>query len=233
VTTKSDDRKAEPEGLNRPLEKSDDRKAEPEGLNRPLEKDARRFAPAVARNRDPLLDVLRGVLPEGLVLEVASGSGEHAIHFAGALPGLTWQPSDPEEGARASIDAWTRESGLTNICPALALNAATWPWPIDAADAVFCANMIHIAPWSAALGLLRGARGLLPPGAPLVLYGPYLRADVQTAQGNIDFDASLRARNPEWGIRALEEVAIAAEGFSLDRVVEMPANNLTVIFRKT
>lgn len=172
------------------------------------------------------------MLPDGVVLEVASGSGEHAVHMAGALPGLTWQPSDPDEGARASIDAWTRESGLPNIRPALALDAAAWPWPIDAADAILCVNMIHIAPWSAALGLLRGARELLPPGEPLILYGPFLRADVQTAQGNLDFDASLRARNPEWGIRALEEVAGAAEGLSLDRFVEMPANNLTVIFRR-
>ncbi|WP_421994709.1 DUF938 domain-containing protein [Roseococcus sp.] len=211
---------------------SGDRKAGPEGLNRPLEKDARRFAPAVARNRDPLLDVLRGVLPEGLVLEIASGSGEHAVHFAGALPGLTWQPSDPEEGARASIDAWTQASGLPNIRLALAVNAASRPWPIAAVDAIFCANMIHIAPWAAGLGLLRGARELLPPGAPLVLYGPFLRAGVPTAQGNLDFDASLRARDPEWGIRALEEVARAAEGFALDRVVEMPANNLTVVFRR-
>lgn len=194
--------------------------------------DARRFAPAAARNRDPLLEVLRGVLTDGLVLEVASGSGEHAVHMAGALPGLTWQPSDPDEGARASIDAWTRESGLPNIRPALTLDAAAWPWPIDAADAILCVNMIHIAPWSAALGLLRGARELLPPGAPLILYGPFLRADVQTAQGNLDFDASLRARNPEWGIRALEEVVASAEGLSLDRFVEMPANNLTVIFRR-
>jgi hypothetical protein len=195
--------------------------------------DARRHAPATARNRDPLLDVLRGVLPaDGLVLEVASGSGEHAIHFAAALPGLTWQPSDPDEGARASIDAWVQESGLPNIRPALPLDASAWPWTIEAADAVLCVNMIHIAPWSAALGLLRGACALLPPGAPLILYGPFLRADVQAAQGNIDFDASLRSRNPAWGIRSLEEVAMAAEGFSLDRMVEMPANNLTVIFRR-
>ncbi len=195
--------------------------------------DARRHAPATVRNREPLLDVLRGVLPaEGLVLEIASGSGEHAVHFAAALPGLTWQPTDPDEGARASIDAWAREGGLKNIRPALALDAVAWPWPIDAADAILCVNMIHIAPWSATLGLLRGARELLSPGAPLILYGPFLRASVQTAQSNLDFDADLRRRNPDWGIRSLEEVAMAAEGFSLERVVEMPANNLTVIFRR-
>ena len=194
---------------------------------------ARRYAPATARNRGPLLDVLRGVLPqEGLVLEVASGSGEHAIHFAAALPDLVWQPTDPDEGARASIDAWALEAGLQNVLPALPLDASAWPWTVEAADAVLCVNMIHIAPWSAALGLLRGAREILPPGGPLVLYGPFLRADFQTAQSNIDFDADLRRRNPEWGIRSLEEVARAAEGFSLERVAEMPANNLTVIFRR-
>lgn len=195
--------------------------------------DARRHAPAVARNRDPLLAVLRGVLPEdGLVLEIASGSGEHAIHFAAALPGLTWQPTDPDEGARASIDAWARESGLPNIRPALPLDASAWPWTVRAADAILCVNMIHIAPWSATLGLLRGACELLPASAPLVLYGPFLRASVQTAQSNLDFDADLRRRNPAWGIRSLEEVAEAAKGFSLARVAEMPANNLTVIFRR-
>nr|WP_314075470.1 DUF938 domain-containing protein [uncultured Roseococcus sp.] len=195
--------------------------------------DARRYAPAAARNRDPLLEALRGALPaEGTVLEVASGSGEHAIHFAAALPGLTWQPSDPDEGARASIDAWARESGLPNLRSALALDAAGWPWPLAAADAILCVNMIHIAPWSATLGLLRGARALLGPGAPLVLYGPYLRAGVPTAPGNLAFDAQLRGRDPSWGLRELEKVEAAAEGFALDRVVEMPANNLTVIFRR-
>ncbi|MDB5413117.1 MAG: hypothetical protein JWR10_1452 [Rubritepida sp.] len=195
--------------------------------------DERRFAPAVARNRDALLDVLRGVLPErGLVLEIASGSGEHAVHIAGALPGLTWQPSDPDAAARASCDAWARESGSANIRPALALDAASWPWPIRHAEALLCVNMIHIAPWSATLGLLRGAAEILPPHAPLVLYGPYIRATVETAFSNLDFDASLRARNPEWGIRALEDVAAAAEGFTLEHVTEMPANNLTVVFRR-
>lgn len=213
---------------------SDDRRAQPGGLNRPPENDARRFAPAAARNRDPLLDVLRSVLPEeGLVLEIASGTGEHAVHFAAALPSLTWQPTDPDGGARASIDAWARQSGLKNIRPALPLDASAWPWTIQAADAILCVNMIHIAPWTATLGLLRGACELLPPAAPLILYGPFLRASVQTAPSNLDFDADLRRRNPEWGIRSLEEVAKAARGFSLERVVEMPANNLTVIFRRT
>jgi len=196
-----------------------------------MSEDARRLAPAVARNREPLLEVLRGVLPaEGLVLEVASGSGEHAAHMAAALPDLTWQPSDPDAESRASIGAWAE--GHPNICPALALDASAWPWPIDRADALLCVNMIHIAPWSATLGLMRGAAALLPAGAPLVLYGPYLRDGVPTAPGNIEFDASLRARNPEWGVRRLQDVAAAAVGFTLDRVVEMPANNLTVVFRR-
>lgn len=193
--------------------------------------DPRRFAPATARNREPLLEVLRGILPaEGLVLEVASGTGEHAVHIAAALPGLTWQPSDPSEEARRSIDAWA--AGQPNIRPALALDASAWPWPIAKADAALCVNMIHIAPWAACLGLLRGAAALLPPGAPLVLYGPYLRDGVATAASNLDFDASLKARNAEWGLRRLEDVAAAAEGFALERVTEMPANNLTVVFRR-
>ena len=193
--------------------------------------DPRRIAPAVARNRDALLDALRGVMPEsGLVLEVASGTGEHALHVAEAMSSLIWQPSDPSAEARASTDAWAE--GVANIRPALELDASAWPWPIAAADALLCVNMIHIAPWSACLGLLRGARAILPPGAPLILYGPFLRAGVVTAPGNLDFNASLRERDPAWGIRALEDVAAAAEGFMIDRVFEMPANNLTVVFRR-
>lgn len=193
--------------------------------------DPRRYAPAAARNREPLLEVLRGILPaQGVVLEVASGTGEHAVHIASALPGVIWQPSDPSEEARRSIDAWA--AGHANIRPALALDAGAWPWPIQAADAVLCVNMIHIAPWAACLGLLRGAAALLPPGAPLVLYGPYLRDGAETAPSNLDFDASLRSRNPEWGLRRLEDVMAAAEGFTLAQVIEMPANNLTVVFRR-
>lgn len=196
------------------------------------EADARRFAPATSRNRAPLLEVLRDILPKaGLVLEVASGTGEHAVHVAGAMPGLEWQPSDPSEEARASIDAWA--SGHGTIRPALALDASAWPWPIGRADAVLCVNMIHIAPWTACLGLLHGAMAILPVGAPLILYGPFLRAGVETAPSNLEFDASLKARNPNWGLRRLENVAAAAAGFTLDRVVVMPAHNLTVVFRRT
>ena len=193
--------------------------------------DPRRIAPAVARNRDALLAALRKVLPnQGLVLEIASGSGEHAAHIAAALPRLTWQPSDPDADARASIDAWC--SDAPNIRPALALDATAWPWPITHADAILCVNMIHIAPWAATLGLMRGAAAILPAGGRLLLYGPFLRAKIATAPGNRDFDASLRERDPAWGIRALEAVGEAAIGFTLDRVVEMPANNLTVVFRR-
>lgn len=197
--------------------------------------DPRRFAPAAARNRDPILDAIRGHLPAaGLVLEVASGSGEHAIHFAAALPGLAFQPSDPDAAARASIDAWAAASGLPNIRPALAIDAAAPGWPLAAADAVVCINMIHIAPWAAAEGLMRGAAAILPPGAPLILYGPYRRGGAHTAPSNAAFDADLRGRNPAWGVRDLEAVAAlaAAQGFGPPTVIEMPANNLTVVFRR-
>ena len=197
--------------------------------------DPRRFAPAAARNRDPILAALRPRLPAaGLVLEVASGSGEHAIHLAAALPALTFQPSDPDPSARASIDAWAAEAGLANIRPALALDAAAADWPAVAADAVVCINMIHIAPWAACEGLVRGAARLLPAGGPLILYGPYRRDGRHTAPSNAAFDADLRARDPAWGVRDLEAVAAlaAGRGFGPPEAVEMPANNLTVIFRR-
>ncbi|WP_237216489.1 DUF938 domain-containing protein [Falsiroseomonas oryziterrae] len=198
----------------------------------PPAEDARLVAPAVARNREPLLAVLRGVLPaSGRVLEVASGSGEHCAYFAAALPGLTWQPSDPSEEGRASCDAWCK--GLANVRPALALDASADPWPVTSAAAVLCINMAHIAPWAATFGLLRGAARLLAPGAPLVLYGPWIRAGVETAPSNLEFDASLRARNPDWGLRRLEDlVAAAGADFAAPQVIEMPANNITVVLRR-
>lgn len=194
--------------------------------------DARREAPAVARNRAPLLDVLRGVLPaRGLVLEVASGTGEHCAHFAAALPGLTFQPTEPDPDGRASVDAWC--AGLPNVLPALAMDAAAETWPVDHADAVLCINMAHIAPWAATEGLLRGAARVLAPGGPLVLYGPWIRAGVETAPGNLDFDANLRERNPAWGLRRLEDLVTAAGAdFAAPEVIEMPANNVTLVLRR-
>ena len=196
--------------------------------------DPRLYAPATARNRDPILDVLRRVLPRsGLVLEIASGTGEHAVHFAAAFPGLIYQPSDPDPDRRASIDAWSATANLPNIRRAIALDAGTdWATP---ADAILCINMIHIAPWSATEGLLRGAAGVLGQGAPLVLYGPFRQAGAHTAESNAAFDTDLRARNPAWGIRDLEAVARLAvcHGFGPPEITPMPANNLSVIFRRT
>jgi SAM-dependent methyltransferase len=194
----------------------------------------KRHAPAAARNRGPILDALRPHLPaRGLVLEVASGSGEHAAHFARALPALTFQPSDPDPDARASIDAWAED--VANVRPAVTLDAAAAEWPVERADAVVCINMIHIAPWQATIGLVRGAARLLPPGGTLFLYGPYFRDGIAAAPGNLAFDRDLRARNAEWGVRDLAAVAALARehGFSPPHVVEMPANNLSLVFTAT
>ena len=195
----------------------------------------RREAPAAARNRDPILEVLRRHLPRtGLVLEFASGTGEHVVHFAGALPALSFQPSDPNESARASIDDWASTLGLTNVAPALALDASAAAWPVAGVTAIVCINMIHISPWAATEGLLAGAGRTLPPGGVLFLYGPYRRAGHPTAPGNEAFDRDLRARDPAWGLRALEDVAALAarHGFGAPEVVEMPANNLSIVFRR-
>lgn len=197
--------------------------------------DARQFAPAAARNREPILAVLHEELPEsGTVLEVASGTGEHAIHFARALPRLQWQPSDPSPQARASIAAWRESEGSPNLLAPLELDAESEAWPLARADAMVCINMVHISPWAATEGLMRGAGHLLPSGAPLILYGPYRRAGLPLEPSNAAFDESLKARDPRWGLRLLEDVATCARanGLDLARVVEMPANNLTVIFRK-
>lgn len=197
--------------------------------------DKRRHAPAVARNREPILAVLREVLPQtGVVLEVASGTGEHAVHFARTLPDLIWQPSDPDGEALASIAAWSEAEGTPNLRAPVLLDAASALWPIRYADALVCINMIHISPWQATLGLMAGAGRILPSGAPLVLYGPFRREGHPVEPGNAAFDEDLRLRDPRWGLRQLEEVTGVAdgEGFSLERVVEMPANNLTVVLRK-
>lgn len=195
--------------------------------------DPRRVAPAAARNRAPILAVLRRVLPpRGTVLEVASGTGEHCTFFAAALPALEWQPSDPDPANRVSTDAWC--AGLPNVRAALPLDATAEDWPVTGADAVLCINMIHIAPWEATTGLLRGAARVMGKGAPLVLYGPFRRAGVDTVASNEAFDASLRMQDARWGLRVLEEVAAEAAraGFGAAEVVEMPANNLMVVFRR-
>lgn len=197
--------------------------------------DQRLYAPAVARNRDPILAVLRRVLPEsGLVLEVASGSGEHAAFFAAALPHLDWQPSDPDPRARASIDGFRAESGLANLRAPVALDAATVPWPVTAATAVVCINMIHISPWAAAQGLMQGAAQVLPADGLLFLYGPFKEQGRHTAPSNAAFDADLRARDPRWGVRDLDEVvaAAAAQGLRHAETVVMPANNRSLILRR-
>ena len=195
----------------------------------------RRSAPHVARNASLIADVLRDILPPtGLVLEVASGTGEHVLHFARTFPGLTWQPSDPDPLSLRSVEAWRRDGGPANLLPPLPLDATSDAWPLDRADAMLCINMVHISPWAATKGLMRGAGRVLPPGAPLYLYGAYRRAGVETAPSNDAFDRSLRGRDPSWGVRHLEEVEAAAlgQGLRLERVIEMPANNLSVIFRR-
>ena len=192
-------------------------------------------APAVARNRDPILAVLRDVLPAaGTVLEIASGSGEHAVHFAAALPHLAWQPTDPDAQARGSIAAHAAQAALANLLPPLELDASAPVWPVTRADAVVSINMIHISPWRATQGLMAGAARLLPAGAPLYLYGPYRQHGQHTAPSNAAFDESLRARDPAWGVRNLDEVVTlaAGHGLALQRTVAMPANNLSVVFRR-
>lgn len=195
----------------------------------------RRAAPHVARNAGPIAAVLEGILPaRGLVLEIASGTGEHALHFARTFPCLDWQPSDPDPAALRSIAAWRAGSGLANLLPPLALDAAAADWPVARAAAILCINMVHISPWATTAGLMRGAGRRLGPGAPLYLYGPYRQAGVATAPSNELFDASLRSRDPAWGLRDFADVAAEAEanGLCLEQVVAMPANNLSIVFRK-
>jgi Protein of unknown function (DUF938) len=190
-------------------------------------------SPAALRNREPIAAVLAGELPaSGVVLEIASGSGEHAAHFAARFPQLRWQPSDPDAAARASIAAHV--AGLPNVLPPLALDAAAADWPLARADAMVAINMVHISPWASTEGLLAGAARLLPAGGLLYLYGPYRRDGVPTAASNEAFDADLKARDPEWGLRTVETVAAlaAAHGIVLERTVEMPANNLSLVFRR-
>lgn len=193
----------------------------------------RNFAAAAERNREPILTVLRDALPaRGLVFEVASGTGQHVAHFAAALPGLTFQPSDARPEHLDSIAAWSE--GLSNVRPPIVLDTTVDPWPIAAADAIFNANMIHIAPWAVCEGLLRGAGRILPAGGLLAMYGPYRIGGAHTAESNAAFDRRLRDTDPAWGVRDLEAVCelAARHALVLERRVEMPANNQTLLFRK-
>lgn len=197
--------------------------------------DPRQYRPHVPRNRDPILDVLKRVLPQrGVVLEIASGSGEHAAYFAQKLPQLAWQPSDPDQTALASIAAHRKAAGLSNLLEPLHLDVTASSWPLARADAIVCCNMIHIAPWAACEGLMAGAAQVLPVGGILYLYGPYKIGGVHTAPSNQEFDAYLRNQNAAWGIRDLDEVTALAgrHDFTLVETVAMPANNLSVIFAR-
>jgi hypothetical protein len=177
--------------------------------------------------------VLADWLPErGLVLEIASGTGEHAVHFSERFPDLEWQPSDRHPDALESIGAWRVEAGLPNLRAPLILDAASPDWPIERADALLSINMVHISPWQSALGLIQGASRLLEPGGPLILYGPWLKDDISTAPSNLAFDADLRRRDPEWGLRRVEDFAAAAPRLNLAEVRAMPANNSMLLFRR-
>jgi SAM-dependent methyltransferase len=194
----------------------------------------RRSAPAALRNREPITEVMRNWLPRsGVVLEIASGTGEHAVYFAEHLPGLEWQPSDIHPDALASIGAWRDEAGLSNICEPLTVDASASDWPLDHADAVLSINMVHISPWSSALGLIEGAARILRGGAPLILYGPWLKDDIATVASNLAFDADLQHRDPRWGLRRVEDFVDAAKSyFDLVETRAMPANNLMLLLRR-
>lgn len=194
-----------------------------------------RSSPASARNREPILEVLRRWLPaEGLVLEVASGAGEHAMWFAQALPGLRWQPTDRDPDALASIAAWRAEAGLPNLLAPLELDASAEAWPVEDADAVVAINMVHISPWEATEGLVHGAARVLRPGGVLFLYGPYREEGVPTAPSNEAFDADLKRRNPAWGLRLAEDLIALAASRGLEKVerAALPANNIALVFRR-
>lgn len=195
----------------------------------------RKSSPAALRNRKPIADALAGELPDqGTVLMVAEGSGEHAVHFAARFPHLTWLPSDTAPSALASIAAHRHESGLPNLRAPLKLDVSASQWPDDDIQAILCINMVHIAPWNAALDLMHGAGRILPRKGLLYLYGPFLQENVETAASNQAFNENLKARNGEWGLRSVEAVAGAAqaEGLTLQRLQPMPANNLSLFFRR-
>jgi SAM-dependent methyltransferase len=196
--------------------------------------DPKLYHPHVARNREPILAVLKRFLPaRALVLEVASGSGEHAAFFAKALPSVSWLPTDIDAKALASIAAFRAEAGVPNLLAPVRLDVTTPSWPVKRLDAIICNNMTHISPWAASEGLMAGAARTLRAGGMLFLYGPYKIDGRHTARSNQEFDAYLRSQNPEWGIRDLGEMRALAgrHGLTLIETVAMPANNLTVIFR--
>ena len=202
--------------------------------------DNRLYAPAAARNRDAIGQVfqelpLTNAPATGLALEIASGTGEHTVHLAGLFPGLTWQPTDIEPEYLASIDAHREMEALENIRPARRLDVLEEDWPVDRVDLIFNANMIHISPWACCVGLMAGAGRHLVSGGLLVMYGPYKRDGAHTAASNQSFDDSLRQRNPDWGVRNLEDVVTIAEtnGLALETVIAMPANNFSVIYRRS
>lgn len=196
---------------------------------------ARRSAPAAQRNREPIAEVLGEWLPRsGLVLEIASGTGEHVVYFAERFPALEWQPSDIHPDALESIEAWRSAAALPNVRPPLTIDAASSDWTVERAEAVVSINMLHISPWASALGLIDGAARLLGSGAPLILYGPWITEQLPTAPTNLDFDSDLKRRDPEWGLRCVEEFAeaAAAKGLELVETRPMPANNLMLLFRR-
>ena len=196
-----------------------------------------RESPAATRNAEPILAVLRAHLgPRARVLEIAAGTGQHAAVFARALPEILWTPTDPDEAARASIAAWRKTAGLSNLAAPLRLDAADpTTWPAGPFDAVVCINMVHISPWAATEGLMAGAASVLTTaGGLLVLYGPYLEADTPLAPSNAAFDADLKRRNPDWGLRDRDAVVAEARrhGLVLTQRTEMPVNNLMLLFRR-
>lgn len=198
--------------------------------------DQKRYSPACERNKNAILEVLREIMPStGTILEIACGPGQHSVHFAAGFPGVKWQPSDIDPTSITSTLAWRAEADVPNLLDPVILDATEVQWPLDHADGIICCNMIHISPWEVTLGLLDGAARILPDDGILYTYGPYKVGGKHTAQSNEAFDESLRSQNPSWGIRNLDDVALEARrrGLHLIKTIKMPANNFSVIFKKT